>query len=134
MGSFNTIDIGATGAQLGSTWLDVLAHNMANLNTVRSGDEDPFRARLVVAQERLTGNRGNGVDVVQITEVQGDPPMVFQPDHPLANEDGYVMLPVVDLAAQMSDLILATRAYQANLSVIKSGREAYESALKIGRQ
>jgi flagellar basal-body rod protein FlgC len=44
------------------------------------------------------------------------------------------MLPVVDLAAQMSDLILATRAYQANLSVIKSGREAYESALKIGRQ
>ena len=134
MGSFNTIDIGATGAQLGSTWLDVLAHNMANLNTVRSGDEDPFRARLVVAQERLTGNRGSGVEVVQITEVQGDPPMVYQPDHPLANDEGYVMLPVVDLAAQMSDLILATRAYQANLSVIKSGREAYESALKIGRQ
>ena len=134
MGSFNTIDIGATGAQLGSTWLDVLAHNMANLNTVRSGDEDPFRARLVVAQERLTGTGGSGVDVVQIAEVQGDPPMVYQPDHPLADEKGYVMLPVVDLSAQMSDIILATRAYQANLSVIKSGREAYESALKIGRQ
>lgn len=134
MGSFNTIDIGATGAQLGSTWLDVLAHNMANLNTVRPADEEPFRARLVVAQEKLTGNRGTGVEVVQLAEMQGEPPMVFNPDHPLADEDGYVFLPVVDMAGQMSDLILATRAYQANLSVIQSGREAYESALKIGRQ
>ena len=134
MGAFNTIDIAATGAQLGSVWLDVLAHNMANLNTVNPPDEEPFRSRLVVAQEKLDGTRGSGVEVIAISELQGEAPMVYQPDHPLANEEGYVTLPHIDLAAQMSDLILATRAYQANLSVIRSGREAYESALRIGRQ
>lgn len=134
MGPFGTIDIATTGAQLGSTWLDVLAHNMANLNTVRPGDEEPFRARLVVAQEQVSGSQGEGVQVLRTAEMQGEPVRVFEPDHPLADEEGYVTLPVVEIAAQMSDLILATRAYQANLSVIQSGREAYESALRIGRQ
>ena len=59
--------------------------------------------------------------------------MLYAPDNPLANEDGYVAAPVVDLAGQMSDMILASRMYQANIAVLKDSREALESATNLGR-
>ncbi len=130
MSTFGSIDIARTGAGLSRTWLDAIAHNIANTNTINGPDEEPFRAKVVVATAR---NDGSGVDVTQIRESAGEPPMVYDPTHPLADEEGYVIRPVVDLAGQMADLIAAQRTYQANLSVVRSGREAYEEALRIGR-
>lgn len=60
-------------------------------------------------------------------------PEVYDPTHPYANEDGIVTRPAVDLATQMADMMGAQRTYQANLSVIKSSRDAYASAMQIGR-
>jgi flagellar basal-body rod protein FlgC len=59
---------------------------------------------------------------------------VYDPDHPLASEEGYVVRPVVEMAGQMSDLIVAQRGYQMNIQVIRAGEEAYQAALRIGRQ
>lgn len=134
MGAFNTLDTAASGARLGKTWLDAVAHNIANVNTVRPPDEEPFRAKLVVAKEAgAVEGIGRGVTVAGIAEVSGDAPRVYDPSHPYADEDGSVIRPVVDLAGQMADLIGAQRSYQANLSVIRSSREAYEAAMRIGR-
>jgi flagellar basal-body rod protein FlgC len=130
MGAFDSLDIAATGAHLGKTWIDAVAHNIANVNTVRPPDEEPFRAKLVVAREAANGA---GVEIVGIQENAGEPPRVYDPTHPLADEDGSVIRPVVDLPGQMADLIAAQRTYQANLSVIRSSREAYEAAMQIGR-
>ena len=130
MSTFGSIDIARTGAGLSRTWLDAIAHNIANTNTVNGPDEAPFRSKVVVATARTDGT---GVDVTGIRETQGEPPLVYDPSHPLADEEGYVVRPVVDLAGQMADLIAAQRTYQANLSVVRSGREAYEEALRIGR-
>ena len=128
--SFESLNIAATGAGLGKTWIDAVAHNIANANTIRPYDEEPFRSKLVIAREAADGE---GVEVAGITEVGGEAPEVWDPDHPFANEDGVVTRPMVDLAAQMTDLIAAQRTYQANLSVIRSSREAYQSAMQIGR-
>ncbi len=135
MGAFDTIDIAATGADVSQTWLDAIAHNLANVNTIRATDEEPFRAMLVHAEEALDpAGKGDGSRVREIVRSDGDPMWVYDPEHPLADEEGYVVRAVVDVAAQMSDLIVAQRSYQMNLQVIRSGEEAYQSALRIGRQ
>lgn len=130
MGAFGSIDIARTGAGLSRTWLDAIAHNIANVNTINAPDEEPFRAKMVVASTRTDGT---GVDVASIAEAEGDAPLAYDPSHPLADEDGNVTRPLVDMAGQMADLIAAQRSYQANLSVVRSGRDAYEEALRLGQ-
>lgn len=137
MSTFSGIEIANTGLGFNKYWLDTVSHNLANLNTVRPGDEEPFRARVVVAQQ-LGGEpyapAGSGVAVGAVVEQEGDAALVFAPDHPLADEDGYVIRPVVDLAAQMTDLMIAQRAYQTNARSMQSSKEAYEAALQIGQR
>lgn len=136
MATFSAMDIGRTGVGFAQYWLDTISHNVANTNTVRGPEEDPFRARMVVAQS-LTGQivpGGSGVAVAAVLEDGSDPARVYDPDNPLADAEGNVTLPVVDLAGQMSDLLIANRSYQLNLKTIETGREAYQSALRIGRE
>lgn len=132
--TFSIIDIGRTGAGFSRYWLDNVAHNLANVNTVRAGDEEPFRARVVEARA-LTSDDGNvvmGVGVSDVRDSEGDPVRVQDPGHPLADEDGFVNMPVVDMAGEMVNLIQAQRSYQLSLKVIQSGQEAYQSALRLG--
>ncbi|HHC08810.1 MAG TPA: flagellar basal body rod protein FlgC [Actinobacteria bacterium] len=132
---FESLDIAASGVGLAQTWLDTIAHNLANVNTVRPPGEEPFRADLVWAEENVEGPgyNGSGVRVRRFVDQEGAPMRVYDPTHPLADEDGIVTLPVVDMAGQMADLIVAQRSYQLNLRVIETSREAYETALRIGR-
>jgi flagellar basal-body rod protein FlgC len=130
MSAFGTLDTAASGAILGKTWLDAVAHNIANVNTVRPADEEPFRAKLVVARER---SDGQGVTVAGIEDSAAAPQIVYDPDHPMADTEGRVVRPVVDLAGEMANMMAAQRSYQANLSVIRSSREAYEAAMRLGR-
>lgn len=130
MSTFGTLDTAASGAILSKTWLDTVAHNIANVNTVRSADEEPFRAKLVIARER---SDGQGVTVAGIEESSVAPQIVYDPDNPLADAEGRVTRPVVDMAGEMANMMAAQRSYQANLSVIRSSREAYEAAMRLGR-
>lgn len=136
MGAFSAIDVGRTGVGFSRYWMDTIAHNLANTNTIRGPGEEPFRSRLVVAQslgDEITP-AGSGVAVRAVMENGDDPARVHDPAHPLADEEGYVTMPLVDLAGQMSDLMLANRTYQANLKTIETGREAYQAALRIGQR
>jgi len=134
MGAFDALDIAQTGADVSQLWLEAIAHNIANVNTIRSADEEPFRAKLVHAEEAINGaGVGEGTRAIQILESQGEPMWVFDPEHPLATEEGYVVRPVVDLAKEMADMIAAQRSYQMNLQVIKTNEETYQAALRIGR-
>lgn len=129
MSTWQALDVAATGAGLGRAWLDTVAHNIANVNTVRPAGEEPFRAKLVVA--RPLGD-GDGVAVTGIVEVGGEPPVTYDPSSPLAAADGAVTLPAVDLTAEMASLIAAQRTYQANLSVVRASRDAYEATFRMG--
>ena len=134
-GMFGALDAASSGATLSNTWLDAIADNVANINTVRPAGEEPFRARLVVAESvQGAGNSpGEGVRVGRIEVKGGEPERVFDPDNPLADGEGYVTRPQVDLSEEMANMMMATRSYQANLSVIDRVRDAYQKALQIGR-
>lgn len=136
MSTFSAMDIGRTGVGFSRYWLDTVAHNLANVNTVRPGDEEPFRARFVVASPNADEivESGSGVHVANVVEADGDPMMVYAPDHPLADEEGYLSAPLVDMAGQLTDMMLAQRTYQANVRTIQTAKEAYEAALTIGRR
>ena len=128
--TFDAIGIAGTGLTLHRKWLDAVADNMANINTVKSTDGSAFQARYVVAQEG-EGNSGAYVAGAAFGDAEGR--LSFQPDHPLADKDGYVRLPDIDMATQMGQLIMAQRGYQSNAAVVDRAKTSYEAALQIGR-
>lgn len=137
MTTFSAMQIGRTGAGFAHHWLDTIAHNMANVETRTRPGEEPFRAVQLVARPHAGGPfaaNGSGVYVAAQVEVDGEAALVHDPGNPLADDAGYVQLPVVELAGQMTDLLIAQRAYQANLRTVESAREAYQSALRLGGQ
>ncbi len=130
MGMFGALDAASSGVALGRTWIDATSDNVANLNTVRPAGEEPFRARLVVARARAGQE---GVDVERIVDRAGPPEVVYDPENPLAGADGYVTRPKVDLTEEMTNILMASRLYQANLSVMQQARDSYKAALSIGQ-
>ena len=130
MGMFGALDTAATGVALGRTWMDAISDNVANINTVRPGGQAPFRAEEVVAQS-LPGTQG--VTVAAIDQKSGTPQVVYDPQNPLADANGNVTMPVVDMSEEMTNMLVATRLYQANLNVMSQAREVYQAALQIGK-
>lgn len=133
---FDNLDIARSGLRTHHTWVDAIADNIANANTVRPMDEAAFQARYVEAvslnRDRTAAGKGGGVGVSEIRESSAEGIVSYEPDNPLANEDGLVRRPDMDFGAQMASLIVAQRAYQANVSVMERARDAYQTALSIG--
>lgn len=135
MSMFGALDNAVSGATVSRIWMDAISDNVANTNTVRPAGEEPFRARLVVAEAVRDGDgtRG-GVRVTGIIENDGIAPVTYDPENPFADENGMVTRPVVDIGQEMTNLILASRSYEANLSVVDRVRDAYLAALRIGQR
>ncbi|MBO1751256.1 flagellar basal body rod protein FlgC [Actinotalea sp. BY-33] len=131
MTTFGAIGVAGTGMTVYRKWLDAVSDNLANLNTVRPTGEDAFQARYVVAQA-MGGDTG-GVQVQGIALGSAEGRIVYEPDNPLADAEGYVKYPDIDMASQMSQLIMAQRGYQANAAVVDRAKETYQAALQIGR-
>jgi flagellar basal-body rod protein FlgC len=133
-GPFSNLAIPASGITTYKTWIDALSDNVANLNTVRRTDEAAFQERFIIAQAKTDSN-GNGAGVEVEAAAFGDPNgrMVYEPSHPLADANGNVRYPDVDLTEQMTRLMVAQRSYQLNVSVFERARDAYARALEIGR-
>ena len=128
--TFDAIGIAGSGLTLHRKWLDAVSDNMANANNVSAMDDDAFQARYILAQQ---GQNGEGAYVAGTAYGDAEGRVVYQPDHPLANEAGYVRYPDVDLGEQMGMLIMAQRGYQANAAVVDRAKTMYEAALQIGR-
>ena len=128
--TFDAIGIAGTGLTVHRKWLDAVADNMANVNTVTPTDGNAFQARYVIAQ---AGEGTSGVYVAGTAQGSAEGRIVFSPDHPLADANGYVRFPDIDMGEQMGELIMAQRGYQANAAVVDRAKTAYEAALQIGR-
>jgi len=135
---FPTFQTSSSGLGVFRTWMDAVSDNMANLNTARPTSESAFQARFVVAtaigdgQQAMTGGPA-GAQVSGISYGDAAGRLVSDPTNPMADADGMVRLPDIDMGDQMTQLMIAQRGYQANLSVIQQAREAYQQALSIGR-
>ena len=133
MAMFAAFDVAGSGLRASRKWLDAVSDNIANLNTVSPTSGRAFQARMVVAQAEQYGSAGG----VRVTGAAfGDPQgrVVHSPDHPLADEGGYVRMPDIDLGDQMTQMMIAQRGYQANLSDVKTAQDAYTSALQLGKR
>lgn len=134
MGLFQALDTAVSGATMSRVWLDAIADNVANVNTTRPPDEEPFRARQVVAQS-VDGSNGIGVGVrvkeVSLSDAAAN--VVYDPEHPHADEYGLVRQSNVTLDREMTNLLIANRVYSMNLSVMERAVGAYRAALQIGR-
>ena len=127
--------------------LQVIAANIANLNTTRTADGSSYSAQRLVsgpvanfsahlndASDTDPARSQSGVMVYQITETATGTRQVFDPDHPHADENGFVTYPAISQAEEMSLLVKTQRAYEANLVAISAAQRMYSSALQVGRQ
>ncbi|GAA4362303.1 flagellar basal body rod protein FlgC [Paeniglutamicibacter cryotolerans] len=126
----DAIGIAGTALTVHRKWLDAVADNLANVNTATATSGDAFRARYIVARADASG-QGVHVDGVEFGDAQGR--IVHEPNHPLADADGNVRYPDIDMSEQMGALIMAQRGYQANAAVVDRAKETYQAALQIGR-
>lgn len=124
------IGIAGSGVGVYRKWLDAVSDNIANLDNVAATSGPAFRARYVLAQP---DGSGAGAQIGGVVFGSAEGRLVHEPDHPLADADGMVRYPDIDLGQQMGHLIMAQRAYQANLTVVTRAHDAYEAALQLGR-
>lgn len=135
MGAFDMMHIAGSGLAMHQTWLDTLSFNISNVNTARPTSQNAFQAQYAMAQS-VQGPDGTGEGVRTSGIALGDPQgrMVYAPDNPLADTNGYIRMPDIDLGSQMSQLIMAQRGFQAQTAVLKNAQDVYSSALSIGKQ
>jgi flagellar basal-body rod protein FlgC len=126
--------------------MNTISSNIANINTTRTPEGGPYRRKDVVFESmpdtknfgEILGVNSPKADVqrVQVTDILSDrkaPLLKYEPDHPDANEDGYVAYPNINLMEEMTNMIQATRSYEANVSSLQSAKDMALSSLEIGR-
>ncbi len=152
MGMFTSINIAATGMSAERLRSDVISNNIANASTTRTQEGGAFKKSSVImrpvsdksAQWRtpftpssLDNGPGKGVKVLEIVQDTSQGRLVYDPDHPDAIQSGpnkgYVEYPNVNIVNEMVDLISASRAYEANATVIDGAKDMFSAALNIGR-
>lgn len=133
MGTFDVLKISGSGVSLSQKWIDAISDNIANMNTVHRTSESAFQARYVVAQAVDYGSGRGGVEVGGVAFGSKEGQVSYDPSNPLADKQGMVRRPDINLGDQMTQLIMAQRSYEANLAVVERARASYEAALQLGR-
>jgi flagellar basal-body rod protein FlgC len=117
--------------------VDVVANNIANQHSLQNSDGSLFQASQVVTtakpfSELLTGNEEPGIDSIEIVSEHLPPNKVYQPGHPAADKQGYVTYPGISTIDEMTTLLRASRAYEANVKIMNTAHSLYLQALSIG--
>lgn len=145
---FTGIDNSASGMTAEQFRMDVIANNIANVNTTRTEQGGAYRRQRVIFSPRESQlicelpvigcpfpirYNGRGVNVVAVTQDTSPLRKEYRPEHPDADKDGYVQFPNVNVVTEMVDMITATRAYEANVSAMRSAKQMMIKALDIAR-
>ncbi len=142
MDLFRNFDISATALTAERLRMDLISNNIANANTTRTKEGGPYTRKVPVFMEVIDealNSRGQmiarpaGVKVVRIKPDENPPRLVYDPSHPDANADGYVLYPDINPVVEMVNLISASRSYEANITAFNSAKDMYRAALEIGR-
>lgn len=149
MSIFHSINTSASALTAQRLRMDIISSNMANAESTRAtfenGEWVPYRRKSVVLQPKdgkfssflnramNKSEVGNGVKVARIVEDESPFKLVYDPEHPDANEEGYVQMPNVDPLREMVDLISSTRSYEANVTVLNASKSMLMKALEIGK-
>lgn len=142
---FNSIDVSASALSAERMRMNVTSSNLANAQTTRTPEGGPFRRKDVVFEAKsqtefasiLNGQMEVPLHHVKVVDVVSDvnaPRLVYQPDHPDANEEGFVAYPNINPTEEMVNLITASRTYEANVKAINVAQSMMNKALEIGRK
>jgi flagellar basal-body rod protein FlgC len=132
-GVFDSLNIAGSGLITHRKWLDAVSDNIANINNATSTDQPAFQERMVQAQAVDYGSGEGGVRVSGVKFGNAAGRTAYEPDNPLADKNGYVKYPDIDLGDQMTQMMMAQRGYQANLAVVDRATQAYQAALRLGK-
>jgi flagellar basal-body rod protein FlgC len=138
MNLISGVDVSAGALSAQKTRLDIVAQNIANAQTTRTASGLPYQRQIVSFEAEMIKRGGPGAPLqsVRVAAVAPDKTpgqQVYNPQHPDAGPDGTVVMPNVNLSYEMVDLITASRAYEANLSVVKNARQMAMKAIEIGK-
>jgi flagellar basal-body rod protein FlgC len=146
MNLFRSMEISASALTAQRYRMDVIGENIANATTTRTADGTPYQRKFTVFQSkdqpylfkdwlRVSQERigGGGVRVIEMGVDDSPGKLVYEPEHPDANEDGYVEYPNVDIEKEMVDMISASRSYEANITALNNFKNIAMKALEIGR-
>ncbi len=138
--------IGSSGMAAQRARMNTISSNIANINTLKTPEGGPYRRKDVVFEAIPDGKTFgdvvgvndpqkdfNRVQVVDVIHDKRGPLMKFEPSHPDANDDGYVAYPNINLMEEMTNMIQATRSYEANVQAVQATKDMALSALEIGR-
>ncbi len=143
MGMFDILKISASGLKAQRTRMEVIATNLSNIHTTKTDEGGPYRKKDVVFKSadvssedtfgKTFSKKIEGVKINSIDESQKQFERVFDPGHPDADKDGYVLFPNVNLMEEMTDMVAATRAYEANVNILTTTKEMFIKSLDIGK-
>lgn len=145
MGIFNSLNINATALTAERTRMDVISKNIANVNTTRTSSGKPYRRQMPMFKEvegqsffSILSNASKkasegGVKITGIVEDKTPFKTVYDPGHPDADNDGYVLMPNIDIVTEMVDMITSSRSYEANMTSINTAKTMAMKALEIGK-
>ena len=146
MGLFQSFDISASGMTAERFRTDIIAQNIANVNTTRTEDGTPYRRKVVtfaekratpfqeMLEEQYRSFKGTGVKVTSVKDdTESDFIMEYDPSHPDADENGYVSYPNVNIVTEMTNLIDASRAYEANATAFEASKAIAQAGIQIGK-
>jgi flagellar basal-body rod protein FlgC len=148
MSLFGGLEISASGLTAERLRMDVTAENLANAQTTRGADGQPYRRKEVILQEvpgsfgatlstamggGNSGTQGGGVQVAAVVQDATPLKRVYDPGHPDADAQGYVSMPNVDTVTEMVDLISASRAYEANVTAMQAAKQMFSRTLELLR-
>jgi flagellar basal-body rod protein FlgC len=137
MDSFGVFDVSASAMYAQRARMNTIASNMANANSTKTQEGGPYRRKDVVFSSVQVGASDEkeleGVQVVDVVEDQTPPPMVYDPGHPDANKDGYLAMPNVNIIDEMTNMIMASRAYEANVAAFNISKGMVSATLQLGR-
>jgi flagellar basal-body rod protein FlgC len=139
MSLYNIYDIAGSGMSAQSTRLNLVASNMSNADTVSSSTEETYRARQPVFGAVLQNAMANqqtaakGVRVLGVVESQAPIQQQYDPQHPMANKDGYIFKPNVNMVEEMANMMSASQSYKNNVEMLNTAKQLLQQTLKIGQ-
>lgn len=138
MSSFKVFDISGSGMNAQSLRLNLVASNISNANTVSSSIDQTYKSRQPVFAAELKNvldkqNASSKVNVLGVVESQVPPLKEYSPNHPLADEEGYIYKPNVNTIEEMANMMSASRSYQNNVEVLNTAKELALQTLRIGQ-
>ncbi|MCW8825839.1 MAG: flagellar basal body rod protein FlgC [Gammaproteobacteria bacterium] len=136
MSMFKVFDVAGSALSAQSVRMNTTASNLANANSVSSSDGETYRARQPIFESVLQSEKGSasvGVAVKEIVESDAPLQSRYEPGHPMANEDGYIFMPNVNVVEEMTNMMSASRSYQTNVEMINTAKQLALRTIQLGQ-